>query len=504
MALQALHTEKVTRGEYYAAVDLGSNSFHMVVVHVLNGNLQIVSKIKQKVRIAAGLNEDMVLSNDAMQRAFDCLDTFSERLQDISPSNVRVVATATLRLAKNAASFIDKAESILKHKISVISGEEEARQIYLGVAYTSANQGNMLVIDIGGASTDIIIGNDMQPIHLCSLNMGCVTVMETFFKGGVISHAAFENAKNHASKLLANVKDTFLCFDWSHCLGASGTPQAITEILVSRGISDAIRLDYLYELEKECINCGHVDALNVPGLEESRRAIFPSGLAILTALFEHLSITTMNIAGGALREGLIYGMLDNINENDRQSQTLNLVISRYHIDKPHAKIVKKTALLLCNQLCTQSDICHMDTEAVLGACALLHEIGLHIEYKRYHLHGAYILEYIDLPGFTRLQKAAIRDVIATHRGNIDLTRFDSFHKDIRSMLLGLVRILRIATVLSIRRSHIDVPTVNLTIDNHKWTLHFPDNWLKMHPLIKAELNNEAWLQHRVGWELVLS
>lgn len=504
MVLQAMHSEKVTRGEYYAAVDLGSNSFHMVVVHVLNGNIQIVSKIKQKVRLAAGLDNDLVLSKDAMQRAFDCLETFSERLEDISPLNVKVVATATLRLAKNAGSFIDQAESILKHKISVISGEEEARQIYLGVAYTSANQGNMLVIDIGGASTEVIIGNDMQPIHLCSMNMGCVTVMESFFSGGVISRDSFAKAKKHAATQLAEVKDTFLCFDWSHCLGASGTPQAITEILVSRGISDAIRLDYLNALEEECINCGHVDVLNVPGLEDSRRAIFPSGLAILIVLFEQLSISTMNIAGGALREGLIYGMLDNVNENDRQSQTLNLVISRYHIDKPHAKIVKKTALLLCHQLCAQSDVCHLDTEAVLGACALLHEIGLHIEYKRYHLHGAYILEYIDLPGFTRLQKAAIRDVIATHRGNIDLSRFDSFHQDIRSMLLSLVRILRIATVLSIRRSHIEIPNLTLTIDHHKWTLHFPDNWLKMHPLIKAELNNEAWLQHRVGWELVLS
>ena len=493
-----------SKGEYFAAVDLGSNSFHMVVVHVVSGNVQIVSKIKQKVRLAAGLNKHMHLSEEAIERGWACLHTFAERLQDISESNIKVVATATLRLAKNARDFIDNAESILNHRIEVISGEEEARQIYLGVAYTSANEGNMLVIDIGGASTEVVIGNDMQPIHLRSLNIGCVTVMDQFFSGGEISKDSFNNAKIHINSLIREVKETFLCFDWSYCLGASGTPQAITEILVARGISDAIRLDYLYELEEECINCGHIDALHIPGLAESRRAIFPSGLAILIALFEQLSIQTMNISGGALREGLIYGMLDNISENDRQLQTLNLVIARYHIDKAHALIVKNTALDLCLQLCAQSDMCHLDTEAVLGASALLHEIGLHIEYRRYHLHGAYILEYIDLPGFTRLQKAAIRDVIAAHRGNIELQRFDAFHKDIRSMLVGLVRVLRIATVLSIRRSNIDLPPIQLVVEEENWSLNFPDNWLKSHPLIQAELTNEAWLQHKVGWSLQLN
>lgn len=475
----------------------------MVVVHVQSGNVQIVSKIKQKVRLAAGLDDDLVLSDESMERGWSCLATFAERLQDIPRTNVRVVATATLRLAANAREFIDKAEAILNHSLNVISGEEEARQIYLGVAYTSANQGNMLVVDIGGASTEIIIGNDMQPIHLCSLDMGCVTFMERFFLNGNITQAHFDAAKAEAKRLIGSVSDAFLCFDWAHCLGASGTPQAISEILVSRGISDAIRLDYLHTLEKECIACENIDDLKLIGLADSRRAIFPSGLAILISLFECLHIRTMNISGGALREGLIYGMLDNITENDRQQQTLNLVMSRYHIDKSHARIVKMVALDLCAQLCNQSDVCHLDTEAVLGAAALLHEIGLHIEYKRYHQHGAYILEYIDLPGFTKLQKAAIKDLVSAHRGNISVDVFKPYHKDIKPMLLGMVRILRLATVLSIRRSDVTLPALRLKIDGEEWTLNFPDDWLKSHPLINAELANEAWLQHRVGWTLTL-
>ncbi|BFT28999.1 guanosine-5'-triphosphate,3'-diphosphate diphosphatase [Alteromonas sp. D210916BOD_24] len=491
-----------TYGEYYAAVDLGSNSFHMVIVHVVNGSVQIIGKIKQKVRLAAGLDENLALDDISMERGWQCLQVFSERLQDIPPSNIKIVATATLRLATNAHVFIRKAEQILNHKLEVISGEEEARQIYLGVAYTSANQGNSLVIDIGGASTEIIIGNDMQPIHLKSLDMGCVTFMERYFENGALTQHNFNQAKQAAKDLISDVADAFLCFDWENCLGASGTPQAITEILVAQGISDAIRLDYLYHLEKQCIDCEDIKTLNIDGLEESRKAIFPSGLAILISLFESLNIQYMNISGGALREGLIYGMLDNITENDRRQQSLNQAKHRYHIDSSHANMVKQVALTLCHQLCAQQNICHLDTETILGAAAQLHEIGLHIEYKRHHEHGEYILTHIDLPGFTRLQRAAIRDLVAQHRLGIESDVFEKYHQDYRPMLKGMLRVLRIAVVLCLRRQNKHIPDVKLFCDEDKWTLTFPEGWLKSHPLINAELANECWLQHKAGSELI--
>ena len=489
-------------GEYYAAVDLGSNSFHMVIVHVVNGSVQIIGKIKQKVRLAAGLDEQLALDEVSMERGWQCLQVFSERLQDIPPSNIKIVATATLRLATNAHVFIKKAEEILSHKLEVISGEEEARQIYLGVAYTSANQGNSLVIDIGGASTEIVIGNDMQPIHLKSLDMGCVTFMERYFEGGNITQQNFDDAKAAAHALIADVADAFLCFDWENCLGASGTPQAITEILVAQGISDAIRLDYLYHLEKQCIEGENIKSLSIDGLDDSRKPIFPSGLAILISLFEALHIQHMNISGGALREGLIYGMLDNIRENDRRQQTLNQAKYRYHIDGTHANNVQQVALALCHQLCAQQNICHLDTETILGAAAQLHEIGLHIEYKRHHEHGEYILSHIDLPGFTRLQRAAIRDLVAQHRLAINNATFDKYHQDYRPMLQGLLRVLRIAVVLCLRRQNKHIPEVSLACDGSNWVLSFPEGWLKAHPLINAELANECWLQHKAGCELI--
>lgn len=487
--------------QLYAAVDLGSNSFHMVIVRVSAGSVHVIGKVKQKVRLAAGLDENMVLDQDSLDRGWNCLRVFAERLQDIPLSNIKIVGTATLRLAKNADVFISEAEKILHHKLNVIDGEEEARQIYLGVAYTSANQGNSLVIDIGGASTEVIVGNDMKPMHLVSLNMGCVTFKERFFADGKISEAAFEQAIQHAKSLLSNVKEDFLQFSWQQCLGASGTPQAITEILVTQGISDSIRLDYLYNLQQQCIDCDDIASLEVDGLTEARRTIFPSGLCILIALFEELNIQEMQISGGALREGLIYGMLDNMQQNDRRAQTLEQLIKRFHIESEHANRVKNLSLTLFKQAQKQVTLGKVDCESMLIAGAMLSELGMHIEYKQHHMHGAYILSHLPMVGYTQQQRLGVKTLVQSHRQEINIGLFESFHPDVRHALLVLTRILRLACILSIRRKDHLLSEFTLSIDEDQWLLTFPDGWLKSHPLIDAELANEKWQQHKVGWKL---
>jgi exopolyphosphatase/guanosine-5'-triphosphate,3'-diphosphate pyrophosphatase len=487
--------------QLYAAVDLGSNSFHMVIVRVVAGSVYIIGKVKQKVRLAAGLDNDMVLDQPSLERGWKCLETFAERLQDIPLSNIKIVGTATLRLAANADVFINKAEEILKHKLNVIDGEEEARQIYLGVAYTSANQGNSLVIDIGGASTEVIVGNDMTPIHLVSLNMGCVTFKERFFADGNITKQSFDNAIKEAKSLLKPVINDFISFDWQQCLGASGTPQAITEILVTQGISDSIRIDYLHNLKQACIDCVTIEQLQIDGLIESRRAIFPSGLAILIALFEQLKIQEMQISGGALREGLIYGMLDNMQQNDRRLQTLEHCIERFHIEPEHANRVKGIALSLFKQAQNQIMLGKVDCEAMLIASAMLHEMGLHIEYKLHHQHGAYILSHLPMVGYTQQQRAGIKTLVQSHRQEINLDLFDTFHPEVRHALLVLTRVLRLSCLLSIRRKDNLLADFILIVSEKKWTLTFPKGWLKAHPLIDAELANEKWQQHKVGWLL---
>jgi exopolyphosphatase/guanosine-5'-triphosphate,3'-diphosphate pyrophosphatase len=487
--------------QLYAAVDLGSNSFHMVIVRVSAGSVHIIGKIKQKVRLAAGLDENLLLDQASLERGWQCLAAFAERLQDIPVSHIKIVGTATLRLATNAQLFIDRAEKILKHKLRVIDGEEEARQIYLGVAYTSANQGNSLVIDIGGASTEVIIGNDMTPIHLVSINMGCVTFKERFFANGDITHDAFEQAIGQAKLMFEPVTADFISFDWQQCLGASGTPQAITEILVTQGISDSIRLDYLHVLKQQCIECSSIDLLQIDGLTDARRAIFPSGLAILIALFEQLNIKEMQISGGALREGLIYGMLDNMQENDRRMQTLEQNILHFHIESEQAHRVMMLAQNLLRKLQGKVDFGMLDGEAILVAAAMMHEIGLHIEYKKHHQHGAYILNHLVMGGYTLQQQEGIKILVQSHRQDISLALFDSFHPDVRKALLVLTRILRLACLLSIRRKDNLLPDFEIDISHTDWTLSFPNGWLKAHPLIDAELANEKWQQHKVGWKL---
>jgi exopolyphosphatase/guanosine-5'-triphosphate,3'-diphosphate pyrophosphatase len=490
--------------EYYAAIDLGSNSFHMVIVRVLAGSVQTVGKNKHKVRLATGLDKNNHLHEDAIERGLSCLTNFAEKLQDIPPENIKIVATATLRLATNARDFIKRAETILKHKVQVISGDEEARQIFLGVAYTSANQGNSLVIDIGGASTEVILGRDIEPVFLTSINMGCVTFMEQFFASGELTSMNFENAYQAALTILNEHKDTFLCFDWQQCLGASGTPQAVTQILVKQGINDAIRLQHLYNLREICISQQHVDNLNIDGLPLARQAIFPSGLAILIALFETFSIDNMQIAGGALREGIIYGMLDSYRRADRRTQGLNQLISRFHIDPAHSQRARDTAVRLCHQMCDQTRFCDYDTHGIVGAAAALHELGLHIGYKSYHEHGAYILNNVEITGFTTLQRMMIRDLVSMHRQPVDMLSIANYSDDLRGMLERSLRILRIAIILVGRRKSSAIPEVSLCIDNEKWLLLLPSDIKNKHPLIHTELLHECWMQHKAGWRLSLS
>lgn len=487
--------------QYYAAVDLGSNSFHLMVVRVVHGCIHIVGKVKQKVRLAAGLDEEFQLDDHSMERGWKCLEAFAERLQDIPAANIQVVATATLRLARNAEQFIQKAERILGHPIRVISGEEEAKQIYLGVAYTSANQGNSLVIDIGGASTEVILGTGFFPKQLVSLNMGCVTFMERFFPDGVLSQQNFAVAQQAARALLAPVAEQFTCFEWRQCLGASGTPQAITEILVAQNINDTIRLSYLDKLMQQCIDCGSLDALSIEGLSEARKPVFASGLAILRVLFELLGIQQMQIAGGALREGLLYGMLENIHHNDIRQRTLDALVERFHIEEAQAHRVVETALMFYQQLPHNDIHCQLDAEAVLVAAAKLHEIGLHIDFKHSHQHGKYILSHISMPGFTKLQQECICALVGSHRQDIDQSAFGAFQQDVKLVLQDLCRVLRIAHVLCIRRKDHLLPSIQLGVETEGLRLGFPGGWLKKHPLLDAELANEKWLQYKAGWTL---
>lgn len=286
----------------YAAIDLGSNSFHMLVVRHIDGSVQTMAKIKRKVRLAAGLDEHNALSLDAMQRGWDCLSLFAERLQDIPAENIRIVGTATLRTATNAGEFIAKANQILGHPIDVISGEEEAATIYKGVAHTSGGLGRRLVVDIGGASTELIIGEGFEAKALTSLKMGCVTWLERHFKDRQLTATNFNNAILAAKQMLDPILTQYTELGWNVCVGASGTVQALQEIMLAQGMDEVITLTKLKRLQKQAMLADHLEELDIEGLTLERALVFPSGLSILIAIFESLNIEAMTLAGGALRE----------------------------------------------------------------------------------------------------------------------------------------------------------------------------------------------------------
>ncbi|MGP7735011.1 guanosine-5'-triphosphate,3'-diphosphate diphosphatase [Oceanimonas smirnovii] len=482
----------------YAAIDLGSNSFHMLVVQQVAGASRTLAKVKRKVRLAAGLQADGSLDNAAMERGWDCLKLFAEQLQDVPAGQVRIVGTATLRLATNIGVFLEQAEAILGHPVQIISGKEEAATIYQGVAWTSSGTGRRLVIDIGGASTELIIGEGTSAGLLNSLNMGCVTWLTRYFPDNKLTHDNFQQAIQAAQRELSSVAASYLKLGWQHAFGASGTVQAIQEIMMAQGENEHITLTKLYRLKEQAIACGKVEQLQLHGLKPERAPVFASGLAILIALFDTLGIEHMVLAGGALREGLIYSMLGTRQDCDAQDRTLDSLIARYQLDREQGKRVRNTALMALKQL---QPAASSDEHCMLARAAMLYELGLCIEYKRAPEHAAYIIRHIDLPGFTAPQKSLLAALLLNHRDEFypkALTSQCAIKAD-RAILLA--RLLRLAIILCLRRTQGTVPAFQLRQQGNQLTLTLPAGWCKGHHLRASELNTEAERQAAMGWPL---
>ncbi|QUJ67565.1 guanosine-5'-triphosphate,3'-diphosphate diphosphatase [Photobacterium sp. GJ3] len=486
----------------YAAIDLGSNSFHMWIVREVAGSVHTLAKIKRKVRLAAGLNSQNVLSQEAMQRGWECLAMFAERLQDIPAERIRIVGTAALRTAVNADDFLSRATDILNHPIEIIPGEEEARIIYQGVAHTSGGQGKRLVVDIGGASTEVIIGEGFDARALTSLQIGCVTWLEGYFKDRHLSAENFSSAIQAAKDAIAPIVEPYCDLGWDHCVGASGTVQALQEIMLAQGMDELITLAKLKRLQRQAMQYERLEDLDIEGLTLERALVFPSGLSILIALFETLGIQTMTLAGGALREGMVYDMMSQqMCQDDVRCRTLNSLQVRYQIDTHHAATVADTALALLDdcQPVWQSDI---QARSLLQASALLHEIGTGIGFKQSGDHAAYLIQHLDLPGFTRAQKHLLGEVLRRYRDN--LTSLPEQHAMPAIQAVHILRLLRLAVILCHRRDSQHQPPAHLTVDDNQLTLVVPQAWLAANPLTNAELQQEAHRQTDLGWPLQIS
>ena len=483
----------------FAAIDLGSNSFHLIVAEVKNDQLLIIDRLKEMVRLASGLNDKDELTEDSQKTALDCLARFGQRLKNIPDKNVRIVGTNTLRKAKNGAYFIRQAELSLNHPIEVIAGREEARLIYLGVAHSqSENIDNRLVIDIGGGSTEFIIGKGFTPSHTESLHMGCVSMTLKAFSDGKLSESNFKIAELYARLELQNIKNTYRKVGWVHATGASGTIKAIGKVL--RAQHDKLETADLYPgittqglqwLIKEMIIQKSINRLELDGLNLERQAVFPGGVAVLYAAFKVLKIDSMNASDSALREGVIYDLQGRFKHEDVRQRTINHLLKQYHIDNRQAKEVKKTLLKLYKQVNQPWSLDQLDSEQTLEWSALLHEIGLSIAHNQYNKHGAYIIENSDLPGFSRQEQYRLALLIRAQRRKFPKQEFKSLSSDCKQSVIYLAILLRLSILLHRDHSENELPQIKAVAKNKKLTLKFPKKFFDKHPLTLVDLEMEA-------------
>ncbi|NRF31668.1 exopolyphosphatase [Vibrio coralliilyticus] len=487
-----------------AAIDLGSNSFHMVVARVVDQDLQLVSRHKQRVRLAAGLDAQKNLDNASIERGLECLAMFAERLQGFEECNVRIAATHTLRQANNAHIFLQRAREVLPFPIEIIPGVEEARLIYLGVAHTQPESDSKLVVDIGGGSTEMIIGRGFDPELINSKQMGCVSYTKLYFANGKLSRKNFAKAILAAEQRLESIAHRYCKKGWEIAFGSSGTIKAIREVLIGMGydagIITAKRLDKL--VEKLC-EWPTIEDIDLSGLTPDRKPVFAAGVAILMAIFKDLKIDEMHFSEGALREGLLFEMEDGFKRSDIRMRTTENLASKHLVDLDHAAKIKHQAQSFLQQVHQDLGI-KKSSELfdLLDWSALLHEVGLSISLQAFHRHSAYILRHTYMPGFNREQQTVLAMLVRFQRKALKLHEMEEFTLFKKKHIIGVIRILRLAILLNGQRNEDALPKLMLSIDGDTWTLSSNDEeWLEHNKLLHADLMTEQEYWNNAGWAL---
>lgn len=489
-----------------AAIDLGSNSFHMIIARIINGSIQVLSRLKQKVQLAEGLDENNILNQAAITRGVNCLALFAERLQGFDPKNVNVVGTYTLRSAVNNAEFLQQAAEVFPYPINIISGETEAKTIYSGVSHTQPENGRKFVIDIGGGSTEMIIGDDFIPLIAHSRSMGCVSFAKQFFPNGEISRDNFQRAKQTAKQRIEDLAKPYLDLNWDCVLGSSGTIKTVHQVIsINYNQNAIITLTHLNELTKQVLQVNHFDKLHINGLNEDRIDVFVPGLAILTALFETFAITEMRYSDGALREGIIYSLDKDFQVKDIRQRTALGIMQQFNIDLAQAERTYQSALLLIEQYhCWQQTELKTEMQDIFLWAARLHEVGVVINHKNLQKHSAYILQNMELPGFDKEQQRLLTTIIRHQFNYFKTLEIGKFARYPDTDVIALIRLLRLAILLNKpRQATAKTEQITLKIDrtSAQWSLHFAPEYLQDNPLINNELVAEQKLLSELGLQL---
>ena len=484
-----------------AAIDLGSNSFHLLVAQPQEGRFRVVDRLREGVRLGAGFDRHHRLTPEARERALRCLERFGQRIRHLPRQAVRVVGTNALRMARDADRFLDAAEAALGHSIDIISGHEEARLIYLGVSHGLADSAELrLVMDIGGGSTELIVGRRFEPQLMESLHMGCVSTSTQFFADGVIEPKRMRAAEIAARQEFEPVEEAFAKAGWQAAIGASGTLLAINDVLRTQGWSqhDGITRTGLHRLREAVLQAGRTDRLVALGVAADRAPVLPGGLAIALGAFEELGIELMRVSDSALREGLLYDLMGRIHDEDVREETVTHLMARFRVDRAQVNRVAATAAAL--QRAARGWVAQdEETVHLLRWAASLHEIGQSISHSQYQKHGSYLVTHLDMPGFSRGDQNRLAHLVRAHRRKIPLEEFGDSPQAAGALRLALL--LRLAVVLHRARGAAVPPEVSFKAEEHTLRLGFPRGWLAAHPLTRADLEQEADYQKAIGYSL---
>lgn len=487
-----------------AAVDLGSNSFHMVVARLDDDRPTVVDKLRDRVQLAAGLRPDGRIEKETSERAVACLELFGQRVKGVAQGDVRAVGTYSLRRAHRATGVLDAFQTALGHEIQIISGQEEARLVYLGVVHDIAvGSQERLVVDIGGGSTECILGSGFDVQESQSLHMGCVSFSRRYFPDGKINAERLELARTAARLQLQSLERQYRESGWDVAQGSSGTILAIADILRESGWTRGeITRKGLARLESALLAAGSVRSLDLPGLKRERKSVLPGGVAILGAIFDSLAVTQMQPASGALREGILYDLVGRIQHHDVRDKTIRRLVAKRRVDPAQAQRVRRMALAFFDQCASSWKVGDAESRSLLGWAAQLHEIGLAIARGGYHKHGAYIVRHADMPGFSRNDQALLSALLRNHR-----RKLNSLDEDGNLPGRELKRRLRLTVLLRLavrlHRARVPVALDGLTIKAKKSKVHltFPAGWLDSRPLTRADLGEERDLLAGAGIHL---
>ncbi|NOR19357.1 MAG: exopolyphosphatase, partial [Xanthomonadales bacterium] len=495
----------IPESDTYAAVDLGSNSFHMLVARREHGEMRVLDRIKEMVRLGGGLDSKGNLDPEVKQRALECLSRFGQRLRGIPAKNIRAVGTQTFRRLRKANEFLLEAEQALECPVDIIAGREEARLIYLGVTqWIAGHRQKQLVIDIGGGSTELIIGEGFDPVQMESLQFGCVSVTNRFFADGEITAKKLKKAQRAVAAELQEIQTVYRKAGWQRAIGSSGTIRSAAAICEANGWGKkGITPKALEKLKQKALSFKTISDVDIDGLSERRQPVFIGGLAILLACFKALRIKELVISPYALREGLLHDLLGRLEHRDPRDKAVKALMSRFAVDPAQVERVSKTALDLFDQLAIHHNLSDAHRRMLGWACEL-HEIGLSLSHASYQRHSAYLIEASDMAGFSRQEQNFLTALVGYQRRDIQADFADDLPKRMRKSLPITLLCMRLAWIFCRTREDEAIPDIGIDLDESSVSLSLSEIWMENHPLTIADLEYEILALTIIDLQLQIS